>query len=248
MESPDGRGAAVGEARRMSAPVHARRLAALTLAAAVLVAAAIVLTRPDSAARVSAAPPPSAVAPRFAGLAQRWTALGDPGAPATLTEFADLQCPFCGDYARDVLPSVVGRYVRTGRVRLDFEVLAFIGPDSVRAARMAMAAAAQDRLWPFVGAFYAGQGQENSGYVTDAFLARAGRAAGLDVTAALAQRHGPAARRALAAAARAAKRLRVRSTPSFWLRVRGRAPVEVVPRELTPPAFASALDRALAAH
>ena len=36
----------------------------------------------------------------------------------TLVEFADLQCPFCKQYATDVLPTVVRDYVRTGKVRL----------------------------------------------------------------------------------------------------------------------------------
>jgi protein-disulfide isomerase len=67
-------------------------------------------------------------------------------APATLTEFADLHCPFCADYARDVLPAVVDRYVRTGRLRLELQLLAFLGDDSLRGGRMAAAAARQDRL------------------------------------------------------------------------------------------------------
>jgi len=56
---------------------------------------------------------------------------------------------------------------------------------------MAAAAASQDRLWPFVDAFYRSQGSENSGYADDAFLRRVGTAAGLDVDTALRDRDAP---------------------------------------------------------
>jgi protein-disulfide isomerase len=106
--------------------------------------------------------------------------LGSPDAPATLIEFADLQCPFCAASARDELPPVVERYVRAGRLRLELHVLAFLGEDSVPGAAMAAAAAHQDRLWSFTDAFYRSQGPENSGYVTDDFLRATGEAAELD--------------------------------------------------------------------
>ena len=57
-----------------------------------------------------------------------------------------------------MLPAVVDRYVRTGRLRLELQLLAFLGEDSVRGGRMAAAAAGQNRLWPFVDAFYRNQG------------------------------------------------------------------------------------------
>ena len=39
-----------------------------------------------------------------------------------LTEFADLQCPFCRDYAVNVLPQVIERYVRTKKLRLELRL------------------------------------------------------------------------------------------------------------------------------
>jgi protein-disulfide isomerase len=106
------------------------------------------------------------------GIAQHGTALGDPKAPLVLTEFADMQCPFCRDYTLNVLPQIIQRYVRTGRLRLDLRLRRFIGPDSDVAARAAQAAAARNRMWNFVDLFYRNQGQENSGYVTDPFLSK----------------------------------------------------------------------------
>jgi protein-disulfide isomerase len=218
------------------------RLAAVVIAAAGLVAIVIAVAAPRT-------PPPArrdAAATRFSGMPQDGIALGSASAPATLTEFADLQCPFCADYARHVLPAIVDRYVRTGRLRLELKVLAFLGDDSLRGGRMAAAAARQDRLWPFVDAFYRSQGPENSGYADDAFLRRAAAAAGMDVAAALRDRDAPPAGAWLVAAQRDAGRLRVQGTPAFSLRVGDAAPIALQPRELTPESFAAALDAALA--
>jgi hypothetical protein len=119
---------------------------------------------------------PAAQSRLFDGIPQDGIALGSPKARAVLTEFADLQCPFCAGYARDVLPTVVERYVRTGRLRLELHLLTFLGEDSVRSGAMAAAAAQQDRLWSFTDSFYHHQGAENSGYATDDFLRGIGEA------------------------------------------------------------------------
>jgi protein-disulfide isomerase len=110
---------------------------------------------------------------------QHGTSLGDPKATLVLTEFADLQCPFCRDYTLNVLPQIIQRYVRTGKLRLELRLRSFLGPDSDRGARAAAAAATRNRMWNFVDLFYRNQGEENSGFVTDAFLSRLARAAGV---------------------------------------------------------------------
>ena len=43
----------------------------------------------------------------FEGIPQSGVSLGDPDAPATLIEFADLQCPFCAEFATGELPGVI---------------------------------------------------------------------------------------------------------------------------------------------
>ena len=189
-----------------------RRLGLSAAAALVLVTGAITLSRGETEA--PAGPAPAATA--LTGIAQDGIALGDPAAPATLVEFADLQCPFCGVYGRDVLPAVVDRYVRTGKLRLELHVLAFLGEDSVRAGQVAAGAASQDRLWAFAEAFYADQGEENSGYVTDEFLRSTTANAGVDL-AARAQDDTDAAG-VLERAQAEAERLGVQGTPSFFLR------------------------------
>lgn len=141
---------------------------------------------------------------------------------------------------------MVDRYVRPGRLRLEAHLLTFVGEDSVRAGRMAAAAAIQGRLWSFTDAFYANQGQGNTGYVTDEFLDRIAARAGVDVAAARRGQDEPEAARALRHARDAASRLGVRSTPSFFVRRGDGAPRRVDVTELTPGGFSAALDDALA--
>ena len=117
---------------------------------------------------------------RFAGIPQDGAVLGRQDAPYTLVEFADLQCPFCARFARDVLPAVVARFVRTGRLRLELRPVAFLGDDSATAAAATVAAGFQDRMWQFADKFYRRQGAENSGYVTPEFLGRIAQAAGVE--------------------------------------------------------------------
>src|SRR5204863_7739648 len=135
--------------------------AAVVLAAAVVIIAVLV----SSADKKKVAPPTL-----FGGIPQQGIVLGNPKAPVTMTEFADLQCPVCRDYTAAVLPTLVRDYVRTGKVKMVFQDLAFLGDDSVTAGRAAAAAGAQNRLWQFADAFYGDQGDENSGYVTDSFV------------------------------------------------------------------------------
>lgn len=212
------------------------RLAVVAVAAIVTVAVVVALTRPQE----EPATAPAATS-QLAGLPQDGITLGSPSAPATLIEFADMQCPFCADYAVVVLPTVIDRYVRTGKLKLELQVLSFLGDDSVRAAQMAGAAAEQDKLWNFAEAFFHAQGQENSGYVTDDFLREVGTTAGLDVERAMRRREAQDVR----PAQELADRLGVQSTPSFLLRIGDGEPVPVEPADLTPEAFTAALDEAL---
>jgi protein-disulfide isomerase len=180
------------------------------------------------------------------GIPQDGISLGNRNAPATLVEFADLQCPFCAQYTRGALPGLVHRYVRSGRLRMELHLLSFIGPDSGRAARLAGAAALQDRLWSFSDLFYRNQGVENSGYVTGPFLRRLAHATpGLDAQRALVEQHSPQVARLLAQARREAGRLGVTSTPSFFLVRPGARRQRLQVSAFTTRALSRAIDQAL---
>jgi protein-disulfide isomerase len=180
----------------------------------------------------------------FAGIPQRGIALGEPDAPVTLVEFVDLQCPFCAAFARDELPELVRRYVRTGEARIELRLLTFLGEDSLRAGQVAAAAAEQDRGWQFADLFFNNQGQENSGYVTEQFLREvAGGVEGLDVDKALADADGPAAAAQLRRATAAAETLGVSSTPTFFASRRGGTLEQLQLGELTAEAVGAEIDR-----
>lgn len=141
----------------------------------------------------TAVPHSAEVQARFAGIPQHGIELGSPKAPVTLQEFADLQCPFCRQYTLSVFPTLISKYVRTGKLRMEFHNYDIIGPDSLKASKMAEAAGKQNLLWNFADLFYNNQQQENSGYVTDAFLTQiAGGVHGLNVSKALSERFAPA--------------------------------------------------------
>jgi len=182
----------------------------------------------------------------FAGIPQKGEALGNAGAAVTMQEFADLQCPFCREYTLNVLPTLVKNYVRTGKVRLVFRPVVFLGEDSEPAARAALAAGRQNLLWQYVDLFYRNQGEENSGYVTDAFLRKIGEGVkGLDVEKMMADMNSSAVTAQLTEAQSLSDRLKVEGTPSFFLNRTGQAPTEVPVSQLTPDEFTSAIDQAL---
>jgi protein-disulfide isomerase len=216
------------------------RLAAAGAAAAILAVAAALVS---SSGGPGAPPPPGASSSLLAGIPERGGVLGDPDAPVTITEYLDLQCPACALAARESLPAIVRDQVRTGRVKLEARTLHFLGPDSVRAARVAAGAERQGRLWRFLEAFYARQGTENSGYVTDGFLREVARAAGVDADAALGQADSRFATGRLERANADAGRLGISSTPTLTVR-RGDGPERILDANpLDPGSVATALAR-----
>ena len=224
------------------------QLGAAALLALVVAGAAIGISRSGAGSGGSpAAIGGGAEAERlFAGIPQSGIELGSHSAPLTLTEFADLQCPFCRQYALGVLPTLVQRYVRRGKLRMVFRDLAFIGPDSISAGLFAAGAGQQDRLWQTVDLLYRNQGRENSGYVTASFLRAIARAVpGLSVNKAFADANDSAAAAQLAETASQAKRFGIDSTPTFFLTRRGGRPKRLRYRRLTSDAFTGPIDAAL---
>jgi protein-disulfide isomerase len=180
------------------------------------------------------------------GIPQSGAALGRADAPVTMVEFADLQDAFGAQYADDALPTMVERYVRPGKVRLELRLIARIGPDSSKARKVAAAAQLQNRLWSFSQLFYRNQGEENSGYVTDPFLRLLAESVpGLDAKRALNDRGGATVRGLLAKNDARARALGVRSTPAFYVGRTGGRLVRLKPSSLNAPAFAGPLDRLL---
>jgi protein-disulfide isomerase len=183
----------------------------------------------------------------FAGIPQHGAALGSPAAPLTLIEYADLQCPYCARWARDTLPTIVDHYVRSGKLRIVFSGMAFVGPDSRTALRTAIAAGREHHLWDVVHGLYLAQGTENSGWVTDGLITQiASGVPGLDASKLIEARSASWIDAELTQAAAAAQGAGVNSTPSFQLGQTG-GPFEVVHVDsLGPEGITPAIDAALA--
>ena len=162
-----------------------------------------------------------------------------------MIEFADLQCPFCAQYTRDTLPTLVKRYVRAGKLKMELRPITILGPDSGTAHAAAASAAQSNRLWQFADLFYLNQGPEKSGYVTEDFLTRIARGADLDpkpiVTASRTPNGVPLLRQATAEA----QRYGITSTPSFLVGKTGGALKQLELTSLEPGEFTAAIDQAL---
>ena len=245
------------EQEQAAAAAAARRkrlwqLGAGAVVAAVLVGVAIAISSSGSGSKSLKAeqgkpPGTAATAALLDGIPQARVTLGSPRAPVTLEEFADLQCPFCREYTVNVLPTLVRRYVRTGKVKMVFRNLTFIGPDSQSAAKVASAAGLQNRLWQFIDLFYANQQVENTGYVTDAFMRQiAGGVTGLNVPQVFRDRNSQAVASELAQADSLASQAGITSTPSFQISRGNAAPVRLNYSDLTSGSFTPTIDKVLA--
>ena len=221
-----------------------RRKRLITFGAILGVAAVVVLVAVlVSQSGKEDAPTQSEQAALFEGIPQDRAWLGRPDAPVVVEEYVDLQCPFCAQFSTRQLPAIVRDFVRPGDVRMRARVLTFLGPESVTAGRTAAAAGLQDRQWNFMEAFYAKQGAENSGYVTDDFLREVGEDAGIDVDRALDEREDPAVLRQLRVDAVGAQRGGVQSTPTFLVGRRG-GDMKAVGADELPAAIEAAVGNA----
>ena len=183
----------------------------------------------------------------FEGIAQNGTQLGNPQAKVTLYEFDDLQCPFCRQFTVDsgVFPQIVEKYVKPGKLKMQWRNMTFIGPDSVTAGRAAIAAGAQNRLWTFADLFYKNQGTENTGYVTDKFIENIATKAGIDPAKLKADESAPLVEQQLGAAQDMANTFKISSTPSFLIQVGKGKPTKLDYKDFKIEQFSGPIDQAL---
>jgi protein-disulfide isomerase len=224
------------------------RLGLIAAVAAIVVVVAIVASggsSSDSGSGGSGGSDTAATAAVFKGIPQQGITLGRASAPATLIEFADLQCPFCAEYSNNGLGTVVKDYVRTGKLRYQLHIRSFLGPDSVKAAGAAAAAAKENRLYEFSDLFYRRQQQENTGYVTPSYLRGVANGSGVDPAKALAGAANPSGQPQVAAAEKLAGELGSNSTPAFYVRLKSGRLVPVEPKALDGPSMSAAIDAAL---
>jgi protein-disulfide isomerase len=143
---------------------------------------------------------------------------GNPDAPVQIIEFADFECPACGNFATVTGPDVMKRLVETGQVAFRFYDLPLeIHQNAVPAHNAAHCANEQGKFWQMHDQIFAGQFDWNTqasrnpkrlfeGYAKNVGLDVAQWSACYDSGKMLPQ---------IMANRDEAVRLRVRSTPSF---------------------------------
>jgi protein-disulfide isomerase len=219
----------------------------IALAAIVVVVAVVVSQSGSEDSGPGGSTEGKAAAALVSGIPQDGIALGDPKAPLTIEEFVDYQCPFCAQFSREVFPTVLEEYVKTGKARVVLRTLTFLGEDSVTAARFSTAAGFQNKQWQFTEAFYAQQGEENSGYVTDEFLRQVSADAGVDFAKASEEQGSEKVTEIVNEASLLASEKGVSSTPSFAMGPTGGEIKAVEGSALDVDEFTKTIDKQLKA-
>jgi protein-disulfide isomerase len=163
------------------------------------------------------------------GIPQRANVLGVPTAPVTLQYFGDLECPVCKEFTNEALPSIIAKYVRAGKLKIEYRSLSTATSNAEREGAepaeifktqqaAAYAAGKQNKAWNFIETFYREQGEEDSGYVTEKYLQEiAQQVPGLNLAQWTAARSDPAFASEITADAQAANAQGFTGTPSFLI-------------------------------
>jgi protein-disulfide isomerase len=82
---------------------------------------------------------------------------GEAGAKVAVIEYADFECPFCGQYERDTFPQVSKNYIETGKIKYLYRDLPLHHPHAMAAARASHCAGDQGKYWNMHDTLFANQ-------------------------------------------------------------------------------------------
>jgi len=184
----------------------------------------------------------------FKGIPQNGLVLGRPSAPVEMEMFIDVQCPVCQNYEVNYLPTIVKKYIRTGKVQLHLEPWAFIGPQSDTGRLGLIAASFQNKGYEYAKVLYDNQQQENSGWLSDAMMTKiAASVTGLKLSTWQAAKNGSRVKEIASAVDKLAKKGKVTGTPTVWVGPAGGKLHDIVPAGYAPnlQQTEQALDKAL---
>jgi protein-disulfide isomerase len=245
------------EQARVERDLRRRRIRWLaTIVAGLVIAAVVVLIATGQSKGPAKVAPQSAqaravtatVTALLAGVPQHGNVLGRPTAPVTLQYFGDLECPVCRSFTTEALPSLIHRWVRGGELKIEYRSLetATREPELFTNQQgAALAAGQQSRMWNFLETFYAEQGEEDSGYVTERFIQGiATQVPGLDLGRWSAARADVGLGQALVVDSQVAANDKLGGTPAFLIGRSGRTPQRLEPSSFTAP---ESFDRAIEA-
>jgi len=152
-----------------------------------------------------------------AGVTQDGRSLGSSTAKVALDVWEDFQCPACGNFTRQIEPTIIDRYVTPGNVRLTFHDFAFIGQESLDAASAARCAGAQGQFWPYHDWLFANQNGENQGQFSRDRLATIAARIGLDGAAWAACYDGTTQHGPVTTETAQGQTLGIQSTPTLFI-------------------------------
>ncbi|WP_295643969.1 DsbA family protein [uncultured Corynebacterium sp.] len=81
-------------------------------------------------------------------------AIGAVDAPVVISEFADMECPYCATFHNETRDKIVQNYVDKGLVRLEWNDFAINGEHAVEGAKAGRAAAKQGKFQEFMNELY----------------------------------------------------------------------------------------------
>jgi len=253
---PSGKQSKRRRAAAAAAPPQRRRQASPrvligVLAAVVLIAVGVVLgvllfggsSDSPSSAPTSTLPGASEVQQLLDGIPQHDNVLGRPGAPVTMVEWIDLQCPYCQQFETQAMPQLILQYVRTGKLKVETKFIGFLGPDSERGRLAALAAGQQDKLYNLTQLLYDNQGGENTGWLNDDILRSAAESIpGLDAERVMTERDSTEIKSRASDFDSQAQAEEVRSTPTILVGKSGETPKVVT---LSAPNDAATVAKAI---
>ncbi len=194
----------------------------------------------------------STVTSLVGGIPQSGNVLGQANAPVTLVYFGDLECPICKEFTLGALPSIIQKWVRTGKVKIEYKALetATKEPEVFKQQQVAaLAAGKQNLMWHYIELFYHEQGQEDTGYVTETYLQNLARQVpGLNFSTWTEDRKDPTFENQISSDAQTANNEGFTGTPSFMIGKTGGQLKKLPEVSLTESSgFDSAIESALKA-
>lgn len=92
--------------------------------------------------------------------------IGEENAPVVMAYWMDYQCPFCRRFETETLPTLVEKYVNTGKLKIVFKDFQFLGEDSTTAglAENAVWETSPQSFGAWQKAMYENQDDENGGW------------------------------------------------------------------------------------
>ncbi len=131
---------------------------------------------------------------------------GNPDGDVTIVEFFDYRCPYC----KQVEPSLEALLKDDPKIRIVYKEFPILGPASLYASRMALAAGKQGKYNAFHTAMMAVKGQ-----ITEETVRETAATAGVDVAKAQADMNAPDVEAVLRRNYKLAEALDIQGTPAF---------------------------------